>query len=126
MRYDEIGLNSILTTHQRFVPGLGTVWLAPAKTVQEMMANPVFRTVFRTGQITLLGPTEFNFARAAATAAGMLVFLVLGVGASILVGYLAGPLAGVITAATLGGGFYIFRQFQINQLERLTAMNAGV
>ena len=114
MRYDEIGLNAILTTHQRFVPGLGTVWLAPPRTIQEMLRN-------RTGQITLLGPTEFNFARAAATAAGMLVFLVLGVGASILVGYLAGPLAGVITAATLGGGFYIFRQIQINEYERLSA-----
>ena len=112
MRYDEIGLNSLLTTHQRFVPGLGTVWLASPRTIQEMT---------QTGQITLLGPTEFNFARAAATAAGMLVFLVLGLGASILVGYYVGPLAGVATAAALGGGFYVLRQYQIDQYERLSA-----
>ena len=116
MRYDEIGLNTLLATHQRFVPGLGTVWLAPPRTIQEMLRT-------RTGQI-VLGPTEFNFARAAATAAGMLVFLVLGAGVSVLVGFLAGPLAGITTAAVLGGGFYILRQYQIAQYENLSTIVA--
>ena len=103
-RYDEIGLINLVASQQRFVPGLGVVW-AGVRTGQE---PPM-----------VVDAPEFNFARAAATAAGMLIFLGVGLAASLAVAIFAGPLWGIATAVALGSGFYLVRDWQISEYRRL-------
>ena len=101
MRYDEVGLNSLIVSQQKFIPGIGVVWVGQS-----------------------IDEPSFNFAKAAAIAAGMLVFLVLGTGVAVLVTLVKGPLWGVATAALLGSGFYLYRDYELSEYRRIYGLNA--
>ena len=115
MRYDEVGLNSLIVSQQKFIPRL-------AGQVPGIEVYPAESGVVWVGQST--DEPSFNFAKAAATAAGMLVFLLLGTGVAVLVTLVKGPLWGVATAALLGSGFYLYRDYELAEYRRIYGLNA--
>ena len=113
MRYDELGLNSLIVSHQDYVPGFGRVWIPPSAE-QQAMPMTVGQALQEPG----------TFLRVAATATGLVVFLLLGTGVAVAVALLKGPLWGVATAALLGGGFYLYRDFELAEYQRMLSLNA--
>ena len=118
-RVDEIltgrGLNPATaspTLREAILQGLMLVPTAPSAGLQ---ARPI--TV---GQ-ALQEPG--TFLRVAATATGLVVFLLLGTGVAVAVALLKGPLWGVATAALLGGGFYLYRDFALDEYQRVLGFN---
>ena len=120
MRYDELGLNSLIVSHQDYIPGLGRVWIPPPPGLQAMPLI-VGQVLQEQGVVT---PQAGTFLRVAASAAGLIVFLLLGTGVAVAVALLKGPLWGVATAALLGGGFYLYRDFELTEYQRTLALNA--
>lgn len=120
MRFDEVGLNTMVET--RHIPiwdrvpdpsyvGVpvrsGYMWMGQEPPTPGMM------------EPRLPDAPPFNFAKAAGTAAGILIFMGLGLAASLVVFFVQGPLWGIGTAIALGSGYYLWQGYSEAQYKKL-------
>ena len=114
MRFDEAGLLTL--TETRHIP----IW--------DRVPMPVRTGYMWAGQEAptpaaieprLPDAPPFNFAKAAGTAAGILIFMGLGLAASIVVFLVKGPLWGIGTAIALGSGYYLWQGYSEAEYKRL-------
>ena len=117
MRLDETGLFTMVET--RHIPIWDRVYNAAMPVRSGYMWAGQEAPIPAAMEPRLPDAPPFNFAKAAGTAAGILIFMGLGLAASIVVFLVKGPLWGIGTAIALGSGYYLWQGYSEAEYRRM-------